>query len=117
MTTIRKNAQLISVKTFINLPALPRVGAHIKPVIDDRGEGTDDGAQTCCIHTVQKGGQIIGKRVKDNGSRYVGDDLAQTDPQKYSWPATALVRKCEIVLFAVICDEKTKKQKKVTSRT
>ena len=31
-------------------------------------------------------------------------------PQKYSWPATALVRKCEIVLFAVICDEKTKKQ-------
>ena len=38
-------------------------------------------------------------------------------PQKYSWPVTALVRKCEIVLFAVICDEKTKKQKKVTSRT
>ena len=59
---------------------MPRVRAHIKPVIDDRGEGTDDGAQTCRIHTVQKGGQIIGKRVKDNGSRYVGDDLAQTDP-------------------------------------
>ena len=38
-------------------------------------------------------------------------------PQRYSCPPTALVRKLENAAFPAICAEKTKKQRKVSSRT